>query len=182
MVSPGQRRENPMGYLLLYILAFVGLILQATLLSHFTVAGVKPDIILILAVFYSVLSGPKKGLFCGFSLGLLEDLYWGRFIGMNALSKGITAAFVGWIAEGAFCENLLVPIISVFVGTLFNQIIVFALGKVMGLNWYFQLWIWKTIPLALYNTCLVPFIYSYYYYWTTKKTQKSASTKTGKFL
>lgn len=171
-----------MGYLVLYILAFISLVLQSTLLSHFTVAGVKPDLILILVVFYSVLSGPKKGLFSGFTLGLLEDLYLGRFVGMNALSKGITAAFVGWISEGAFCENLFVPIISVFVGTLFNQIIVYGLGKFMGFNWYFQLWIWRALPVALYNTCLVPFIYSCYYYWTTKKAQKAGSSKPGRYF
>lgn len=163
-----------MNLAVMFVMAILGILLQTNVFNIFTIGGVKPDIILILAIFYSIFQGPKKGVFFGFAIGLLEDLYLGRFIGMNALAKGITSFFTGWITGGAFRENLLVPIISLVVGTLLNQFIFLSLGKLAGLQWSWSLWFWKGVPLAIYNSCLVPFIYSKFYYWAIKEKEKEA--------
>lgn len=151
-------------YLVLFLMAIIALILQSTLFYNLNIAGVKPDIILVLVLCVSVVCGPRRGGYVGFSLGLLEDLYLGRFIGMNSICKGATAMVVGWFTLGAFSENLLVPIISVFLGTILNGMIYFLSGKILGLNWTIDLWLWNTIPLAIYNMCIVPFIYPRFYY------------------
>ncbi|MFZ5753740.1 MAG: rod shape-determining protein MreD [Bacillota bacterium] len=163
-----------MSYPVLFFLAIIGLVLQSTLFNHLIIAGVKPDIILILALFYSIFQGPGRGGVFGFFLGLLEDIFLGRFIGMNALTKGLTSFVFGWIATGAFRENLLVPFLTLFVGTLFNELIFLSLGKIMGLTWSWNLWLWKGIPLAIYNSCLVPFIYARFYNWATQNDETQA--------
>jgi rod shape-determining protein MreD len=145
-------------------MAIVALILQTTLFYEINIAGVKPDIILVLVICISVVCGPRHGGFVGLTLGLLEDLYLGRFIGMNSICKGTTGIIVGWFTLGAFSENLLVPIISVFLGTVLNGLIYFISGKILGLNWTMNLWLWNTVPLAIFNMCLVPFIYHRFYY------------------
>lgn len=162
-----------MNYFVLVMLAIIGIIMQSTLFAHIAIAGVTPDIILILVVFYSIFQGPKKGAIFGCALGLLEDIILGRFIGMNALTKGLTAGLVGWFAQRAFKENLLVPIISLFSGSIINELLFLLAGKIMGLHWSFDLWLWRAIPVAVYNTCLVPFIYSRFYYWATKEEEDS---------
>lgn len=161
-----------MNYFVFAALALCGLIFQSALFQHLSVADVKPDFILILALVYSIFQGPGKGLAVGFFLGLLEDLFLGRFIGMNALAKGISGAFIGWLTKSAFQENILVPIFSLFIGTLLNQLVYFCLGKFLGLSWPWSLWLWKGWPLALYNTCLVPLIYSYFFNWAAKENAK----------
>ncbi|MDX9872229.1 MAG: rod shape-determining protein MreD [Clostridia bacterium] len=150
--------------LLLFLMAFLALLLQTTVFNQFNIAGVKPDLILVLVICLSVVNGPRRAGVLGFSLGLLEDFYLGRFIGMNAVSKGAAAVVVGWFTLGAFSENLLVPIVSVFLGTVFNTILYFLIGHMLDLNWTLQLWLWNTIPLAIFNMCIVPFIYSRFYY------------------
>lgn len=161
-----------MRYLVLLVLACFGLVFQSTTFTHLTFFGVKPDLLLIIVLFYSIFHGSIQGGIVGFCLGLLEDLYLGRFIGMNALSKGLTSYLIGLIAGGAFRENLLVPIISVFVGTLFNFTAVFILGKIIGLQWSWGLLVEKGLPLAIYNACLVPFGYIPFYRWTNKENEK----------
>lgn len=157
-----------MNYLVLVMLAFIGILLQSTLFAHITIAGVTPDIILIVVLFYSIFQGSRKGAIFGCALGLLEDIFLGRFIGMNALTKGLTAGIVGWFAQRAFKENILVPIIALFCGSLLNEIFFLLAGTIMGLSWSFELWLWRAIPVAVFNTCLVPFIYSRFYYWAIK--------------
>jgi len=161
-------------YLVLTLLALAGLLLQSTLLSFVTVGGVAPDLILVLAVLHSIFTGPKRGAAFGFASGLLEDIFLGRFIGMNALAKGLTSLLVGWFAQRAFRENILVPVFALLLGTLFNELVYFLLGKMAGLSWPWELWLWKTIPVAVYNTCLVPFIYSRFYYWSTGEKENQA--------
>lgn len=148
--------------------------MQSTLLSYFMVGGVTPDLILLLVVLHSIFQGPFKGAAFGFALGLLEDLLLGRFIGMNALAKGLTSLLVGWFAQRTFRENILVPVFALFLGTLFNELVFIILGKVSGLHWPWTLWLWKAFPVALYNTCLVPFIYSRFYYWCTGEKENRA--------
>lgn len=164
-----------MTFLVLLVLSALGLSLQSTVFNHLTIAGAKPDFILILIIFHSIIRGPKKGAAVAFLLGLFEDIYLGRFIGMNALAKGLTAFTAGWLTRGAFSENLFVPIITVFLSTLFNGLIFLILGKTAGLQWSLSLWFWRAIPIAIYNTCLVPFIYSWVYYWMIK-TGKNINT------
>jgi rod shape-determining protein MreD len=160
-----------MNYLWLVMLAILGVLLQSTLFAHIAIAGVTPDIILILTLFHSIFQGPRRGALFGFGLGLLEDIILGRFIGMNALSKGLTGGIAGWFAQRAFSENLLVPILSMFCGTVLNEAVFFMAGRVIGLNWSLELWVWRAIPVAVFNTCLVPFVYSRFYYWVTKENR-----------
>lgn len=164
-------------YLVLTVFAIFALVLQTTLLNEIAIAGVKPDLILILAIFVGIICGPGKGGMIGFSLGLLEDLYLGSFIGMNALSKGVTAVLVGRITIGAFSENLLVPIITVFIGTLLNNIIYLITGAILGMNWGLELWLWNAVPLAIYNMCLVPFIYPKFYSFGLQLNEKHANAE-----
>lgn len=151
-------------YLVMFIFAVLGLILESTLFSEFTIAGVKPDLLLLLVIFNCLFHGPFKGGIFGFLIGLLEDLYLGSFIGLNALTKGLTAFLGGWFLKGAFRENHLVPVLAIFLGTVFNGTMLFILGKLLGLNWTFDFFYWKVLPVVIYNTCLVPFVYSAYYH------------------
>ena len=153
-----------MSYPFVFLLAYLGLLLQSTIFSQITIAGVKPDFVLILILFMAILEGPKRGVLFGYTLGFLEDIMTGRLIGVNALSKGITGFILGWFTKRTYRENLLVPIMGVFIGTIFNGLIFFIIGKIFGLNWPVSMLIWKTIPTAIYNTCLVPFAYSYFFY------------------
>lgn len=161
-------------YLVLVALTLLGLVLQATFFTGFTIAGVKPDLVLILVVFNSLFQGHKEGTLAGFFLGLFEDLYLGRFLGMNALAKGLTSLVSGWLAARTFRENLLVPVLAIFLGTVFNQFVFFVFGNFLGFNWTWGMFLRKSWPMAVYNTCLVPLMYSYFYYWAIQDVEKGA--------
>ena len=107
-----------MYYFVLFLLGLGGILLQSTVFNHLTIAGVKPDLLLILVIFNSIFKGPFKGTVFAFFLGWMEDFFIGGFWGMNALAKAFTAFLWGWFMQGTFRENLLVPVFSLFLGSL----------------------------------------------------------------
>ena len=86
-------------YVMMFLWGIVCLILQSTLFSQLMIAGVKPDLLLILVIFNCLFQGHTKAVL-SVSLGLLEDLYLGSYIGMNALTKALTSLVGGWLLKG----------------------------------------------------------------------------------
>jgi len=82
-----------------------------------------PDLLLIIITFYALLRGSRPGFVYGFLCGLLEDLYLGRFIGTNALSKGVVAFIIGKLEVNVFKDNIMVGFIGVISATVVNFII-----------------------------------------------------------
>ena len=74
---------------------------QSTLLEILPLR-IKPDLVLILVVFFSLLNGRRPGLIMGITTGLLQDLLRGRLLGMNLLAL----ALVGWVVGFLFFQNL----------------------------------------------------------------------------
>ncbi|MCH6580854.1 MAG: rod shape-determining protein MreD, partial [Nitrospinae bacterium] len=60
--------------ILIFIIVFILLFaLQTSLLSHFSVGGVTLDLALILSVYCGVLLRGDRGIWVGFSIGLVQD-------------------------------------------------------------------------------------------------------------
>jgi rod shape-determining protein MreD len=115
-------------YFVLGFLPFIAIFLESTFFRTYSLFGNVPDLVLIFVVFYAFLNGDNKGAVYGFLCGLLEDLYMGRFIGVNALSKGITGFIIGRLQVRYFNENLLVGLLVVLIGTVLNSLFMLALG------------------------------------------------------
>ncbi len=68
------------------------LIAQVALVPSIAIAGVRPDLTVLLVVIAGLRGGPIVGTLTGFAIGLLQDLLAPETLGMNALAKSI----VGW--------------------------------------------------------------------------------------
>ena len=112
-----------MKYALLVFSAFIGIVLQDTVFNAISIAEGKPDIVLILVVFYALFHGHIHGGLLGVAFGLMEDLMTGRFIGLNAICKGLTGFIVGLMSERLYKNNFSIPVITVFVATFLHSII-----------------------------------------------------------
>ena len=149
-----------MRYLVMTVLFLISLILQSTLFPHLTVAGVKPDLVLILVVFYTLLHGSREGALVGAIGGLLQDLLLGQNIGMNALAKIMVGYLFGLLEKKIYKENLLIPMAILFLATLMNETILYLLRQYVGSSvGYFTALKNVIISTAIYNSCLTPFIY-----------------------
>lgn len=117
-----------MRFIVLMAIPYLAVFFETTFFASFSLSGVVPDLVLIFAVFFAVVNGSKSGAVYGFLCGLFEDLYLGRFIGMNALALGITCYIIGRLRANVFQENVLVGFGSVVLATVINAILMMLLG------------------------------------------------------
>ena len=85
-----------MRVVVLFLVAFLGIVLRDTVFNGLSVAGGKPDFVLIMVVYFAIFRGSVQGGLLGTALGLLEDLMTGRFIGINAICKGLIGYAAGY--------------------------------------------------------------------------------------
>lgn len=138
--------------------------LQSTFFAVYNIKNTLPDLVLIFVIFYALLNDARKAARYGFLCGLLEDLLLGRFIGMNALAKGMTAYIIGILQGNVFKENLLVGVLSVLIGTFLNLLFLFiaSLASTVVLNLDQGVFI-TLIYQALFNMILATPLYVWYY-------------------
>ncbi len=83
----------------LYFWLAVGLIpVQTTVLEHFSVAGVRPDLCLIAAGLIGLFGGPADGVLMGALLGFEQDMFSAGEAWVNVIAKtviGLSGGLVG---------------------------------------------------------------------------------------
>jgi rod shape-determining protein MreD len=80
----------------LYVLAVSGgTLVQSTLAPALPVAGVVPDVPLIVVVLLALRRGVEAGCLSGFALGIAQDVLAGGPLGLHAVSKAVLGFAVG---------------------------------------------------------------------------------------
>lgn len=153
-----------MRYIVLFLLPYIAIFLQSTIFSFYSIKGAIPDLVLVFVVFFALLNGAYKGTVYGFLCGLMEDLYMGRFIGINALSKGLTAYILGKLQGNVFKENIFVGVMGVFIGTILNSCFLFLLSIVSFETFHIDIsMLFSIFYQGLYNILISAPIYIWYY-------------------
>ncbi len=153
-----------MHVLVIGLVLFLSVILQATVLPHLQIFGIKPDLVSLVVVAFALFRGRYQGAAVGISGGLLIDLLRGDFLGLAALSKGTIGFLLGTMEERVFNDDFIVPIITAFTGTFADQLLFLILGNALGLD--YPLWpgiFAVAIPTALYTAMLMPLLYNRLY-------------------
>ena len=147
----------------LFLAAFLGIVLRDTVFNGLSVAGGKPDFVLTLVVFFAIFRGSVQGGLMGVALGLLEDLMTGRFIGINAICKGLLGYLVGVSERNLYKNNFFVPIAAILVATFLNTVFYYLFSVLIGGHVGLEKLILSTIPDAVYNMCFSPVFYAVFY-------------------
>ena len=154
-----------MAYVVIAIIMVAALITNATFLPHLVVAGVKPDLPLLLVTSFGLLYGPRAGFLTGLVGGLLQDLLFGRVVGLFALTKAVTGYLAGLATGKVYRENPLVVSAAFVAAALVHdglfylifwnsghQVFTFGVAGLLGIS-------------MLYNGMTGPFVHRWVYSW-----------------
>ena len=83
-------------YITPIIIFFFVYLLQITVVPFIRLAGIIPDLILIILVYYSISRGQLYGTILGAVYGLLMDLISGNLLGLSMISKTIAGFSAGY--------------------------------------------------------------------------------------
>lgn len=137
-----------------------GFVLQCSVFSSIAFAGIIPNLMIILTASFGFMRGEKDGLIIGFFSGLLNDVFFGSFLGFYAL----LLMYIGFL-NGKFCkvfypEDIKLPLALIVTSDLSYGIICYILmfmlrGK-LQFTYYFSHVI---LPEALYTIVVTLFLY-----------------------
>ncbi len=153
-----------MHMLIFALLLGLALVLESTVLQFVRVAGVKPDLVLVLVVFYAIINGSREGAFWGFMGGLAQDFLSGYYLGMNTLSLTVIGYLVGLGHTRLFRENQFVLAGIAFLATLAVEAIRYLLILSLGITVLPGEALWGLIlPLGVYNAAVALLFYRRFY-------------------
>lgn len=153
-----------MRYLKFGLLFLIAAVIQSTILARVTIFSIRIDLFLIIVISFALLKGRKTGMIVGFIVGFIQDLLVGRFLGLHAISRMIVGYLLGLMEQRVFKENLIVPILAAFIGTIIAEFIVWFISLFLFWHYPFLNALKQVIlPSALVNALFAPFIYDFFY-------------------
>ncbi len=127
-------------------------LLQSSVFPWFELAGVVPDILLILVVSTAFFRGQNAGLLTGFLAGLLMDFCVGEVVGLFAVFYMVIGYFNGYACKIFDRTDYLMPLgmvaVSELVYSLLYYIFLLMLRGKFNFGYYFT---HITIPRVIYT-------------------------------
>src|SRR2546426_2464382 len=139
------------------VVVLTALVLQSTLFSQVTLAGVKPELVYLVTIVLALLEGPASGAVAGFAGGMAQDFLLNQPKGITALTLTLVGYSVGTIRQYIVTPSPILPVVLVgaatFGGVLFNQLVAFLLGQSNGGSGFV---LRVAVLESIYNAVLTP--------------------------
>lgn len=139
----------------LIIVSCILLILDNTLAPFIAVKGAWPSLLFIFSISYSIINGKKEGVIIGVISGLLQDIFFYNLFGVNPLINILCCYLAGTIGEGIWRDRKLIPIITMFVGTILKYLGVFVIFLALDI----KIDLFRGVITALYNSIIMLLTY-----------------------
>jgi rod shape-determining protein MreD len=142
-------------------LMVAALILQQTVIRIISIGDIRPDLLIIALVAVSLRFGCVIGLYCGFLIGIVQDVYAVETLGANVLAKSIVGYGIGLLDEKVL---KIMPATKVFflAGAFFLHDILYYMAAGYKLTYMAYLFTHVTFPSAIY-TLLVGALVFYFF-------------------
>lgn len=139
-------------------------------MPHLTIMGVKPDLVLLMVISWSLLRGAQEGVIWALVGGMGLDLLSGAPFGTSTVPLVIISLLAGLGELSVFRTRIALPLIATLIATLaydlFFLLLLYAEGR--SIAWTDSL-TKVVLPSTLFNVLLSPFVYKALY-WLHRKT------------
>lgn len=153
-----------MRVLVFSITVLLNFVLQTTVMRGIAVSDVIPNTALCIVISYAILRGDIEGAIMGFFAGLMQDIFFGRYIGFYALSYSLLGFLCGKPFRDFFPENYFMPLILTAICSLLNNAAFYTFNFLMRDKLDFTYYFFKVIlPEALYTVLAAAFLYKVVY-------------------
>lgn len=135
-------------------------LLQSTLFAQFTIGGIRPNLLVIAVAFLGLWDGKRTGIYAGFFSGLLIDISFGYFYGLNALIYMYIGFFCGFLKKYIYSVDIKMPILFIMGCDLGYSLLYYFFAFALRGNFHF--WFYLThliLPQAVYTTIMACVLY-----------------------
>lgn len=138
-------------------LVFLVFFLSLYLLPFFAVRGVKPDLGVLLVLFYAFRVDHKKAPLFSFGVGFLKDLFSTRFFGIEIFSLGFVTLLLSYVLGKVEREEPINLVVSTALFSVLYEIL--ACASYIFLNGDYSLWpefVIMSLWRSLYTVAVFP--------------------------
>lgn len=135
-------------------------LLQSNFFSWFNIAGVKPNLFVVLVLITGLFIGRRAGIIFGILFGISLDFFIGKSIGISGIMLGIIG-FIGGYLDKSFSKDSRITMITIIAITTF----LYEIGIIV-FNYFINgaeirvLYVIKTLMIELiYNSIITIIIY-----------------------
>lgn len=150
-------------------------LIQSAMFHYVALAGIMPNLLLILVVSTAYMRGRMSGLMLGLFSGLLVDFMYGSYIiGLYALLYLLIGYFIGFTNKVYSNDDYTLPIIIIavsdFIYGFFYYVFEFLLRGRLNFLYYFRRMI---LPEIIYTVAVSIFLYKLLHMINNHMNQKS---------
>ncbi len=109
-------------------------VIQSTVLRFTEIAGVAPDLVLIIVVFTANKNGTMTGQLVGFFGGLVLDMMGLAPLGFHALIYTLIGALVGITRGKMFVDPIFLPVVLALAGQVLKAVFALPIAGVFALS------------------------------------------------
>ena len=150
--------------IVIVLMILVCFLLQSTVFQSLSIASISPNLLIILTSAYGFMKGKKEGMAVGFFCGLLDDLFFGRLLGMHALLYSYIGYANGYFNQIFYGEDIKLPLALISASELVYGLgtygIMFLMRSRFDFFYYFRRII---LPELLYTILVTLFLYRVIY-------------------
>ena len=146
------------------LMIIVCFLLQSTLFQSLSLASISPNLLIILTSAYDFMKGKKEGMAVGFFCGLLEDIFFGRLLGMHALIYMYIGYANGYFNQIFYGEDIKLPMALISASELAYGLGTYLIMFLMRSRFDFFYYLKRIIlPELLYTIIVTLFVYRIIY-------------------
>ena len=143
-----------------FILVIISFVLQTTVFSWLSFGGIVPNILLILTVTYSIMKGDRVGIIIGFFCGILSDVFFSTFIGLNAIFFMMIGFVNGKFHQVFYEDDVKLPLVLIFTSDLLYGLAYYVIMFLLRARFDFSFYFLKIIlPEVIYTIALTLLYY-----------------------
>lgn len=150
-----------MKYKYSFLLFFIAFILQTTVMNHFAIFQISPNLILCFVVIFSFLYEGYHGIIFGILFGLMNDICFAEIIGISSISYFAVALICIEMKRYLYKDSVISVLIVSSIGTVVYVLFCWSVYKMLGNGFEFLYVIKKEAVLLIYNTVITLIIYHF---------------------
>ena len=142
-------------FLITAVIIIAAYLLQCTVFSSLELAGIKPNLLIIVTASFGFMRGSREGVLVGFVSGLLADIQFGDMIGFYALIYLLVGYINGMFQRLYFDEDIKLPLFLIAISEFLYGIIAYFLTYLLRSDFNFLLYLNKIILPELIYTIVI---------------------------
>lgn len=145
------------GLIITFIIVYL---LQSIFFNDFTIAGIMPNIFIILMLFIGLYMGRTYGIIYGIIFGVFLDIWIGRTLGLTSIALALIGVISGILDKTFSKDSRMIVILMGIICTMIYEVILYFMQYVaLGINVQIFQFIKILLVEVVYNVIIIIILY-----------------------